>query len=490
MRIPLQLRPLLSSLDRCRPAMARALLALLGALTLAPAHAADGDALLRQLLAEHRVPASQVGVYVAPVDGGQPLVSLNERTAFNPASTMKVLTTYAALSNLGPGYRWQTQFAHRGGIVAGTLEGDLIVRGGGDPKLVIEDLDEVVARLRAVGIQRIRGDLLLDDSLYVLGAASVDDFDDDRAQPYNVIPNAVMMNFKSTRFILTPGRDRVRIDTDPPLSGVQIVNYVVPVRGRCRYGADALGVRGDADDTPGPGTITLAGRYSAACGTREVYASVLSHRQFIAALFRGAWEAAGGRWTGEARWVRNVAGTTLLEWSSPRTMLDVVRDVNKQSNNVMARSLLLQNAAVTLRAPVSLAQARNVLVDWLRTRRVEMPGLVVDNGSGLSRDERVCAVGMVNVLRDAAASPVGDDFRESLPQVGIDGTMRRRLRADPIAGNAWIKTGTLHDVKSIAGYVSALSGRRYAVAVFVNGPHAERTAAMQDELLRWIYSNG
>jgi D-alanyl-D-alanine carboxypeptidase/D-alanyl-D-alanine-endopeptidase (penicillin-binding protein 4) len=131
-----------------------------------------------------------------------------------------------------------------------------------------------------------------------------------------------------------------------------------------------------------------------------------------------------------------------------------------------------------------------VLARWLADQGLDLPGLHVENGSGLSRSERVGAAGLARVLQRAAAGPHADLLRDSLPVVGVDGTMKRRLADEPVAGRAWIKTGSLADVRSIAGYVDAASGRRHAVVFIVNGPRATAAPAAQDRFLRWVHANG
>jgi D-alanyl-D-alanine carboxypeptidase/D-alanyl-D-alanine-endopeptidase (penicillin-binding protein 4) len=182
---------------------------------------------------------------------------------------------------------------------------------------------------------------------------------------------------------------------------------------------------------------------------------------------------------------------TLAQWTSTRNLGEVVRDVNKFSNNVMARQLLLQTSAdASRRQPATLERARRVVVVWLEQRGLRAPELVIENGSGLSRSERISPTSLARLLADAARSDQAQVFLESLPVVGVDGTMKSRLKNEPVAGNAWIKTGSLNDVRSIAGYVTAASGRRYAVVLIVNGPRAEGTGAAQDALLRWVHASG
>ena len=181
----------------------------------------------------------------------------------------------------------------------------------------------------------------------------------------------------------------------------------------------------------------------------------------------------------------------LMQWTSPRTLGDVVKDINKYSNNVMARQVMLQTSTdLPRQRPATLERARKVIIGWLEKRGLRSPEIVIDNGSGLSRQERISPMTLARVLIDAAHSADAPVFLQSLPVVGVDGTMKSRLKTDPVAGNAWIKTGSLNDVRSIAGYVDAASGRRYTVVMMINGPRAEGSSPAQDALLKWIYANG
>jgi D-alanyl-D-alanine carboxypeptidase/D-alanyl-D-alanine-endopeptidase (penicillin-binding protein 4) len=447
---------------------------------------AVADAMRAAAVAPH-----EWGMVVVPLAGGAPLAAHNAQLPFNPASAMKLVTTYAALSLLGPDYRWNTAIQMRGRLEGDALAGDLVLRGGGDPKLVIEDMVELIGRLRASGLREIRGNLVIDDSLYEVGDGAIEKFDGDPSQPYNVRPHAALMNFKATKFIVRPSGKLVSIELDPPLAGVPVVNEVKLVAGACRFGAPGLAIR-DAGPEERP-SIRVGGAYSAGCGEQSTMVAVLNHRQFIHGFFGAAWRDAGGAWSGRTVVERNVeAGLpTLAQWTSPRNLGDVVRDINKFSNNVMARQVLLQTSVdTTQRRPATLERARRIVIGWLEQRGLRTPELVIENGSGLSRTERISPTALAHLLADAAHSDQALVFRDSLPVVGVDGTMKTRLRNEPIAGNAWIKTGSLNDVRTIAGYVAAASGRRYAVVLFVNGPRAEGTGAAQDALLRWVHANG
>lgn len=436
----------------------------------------------------------QVGAVVAALPDGAPAFEHNGARAFNPASTMKLLTSYAALSMLGADYRWRTGAYLRGRLMGDVLEGDLVLKGAGDPKLVVEDLTEFAARMRRAGLRELRGDLVIDDSLFDAGDDTPERFDGEPSQPYNVLPHPLLMNFKSARVVIQPQADRVALALDPPLADVQIDNQVQLVGGPCRHGAQGLLVRdvpagGEAAGSPGV-KVRVSGLYSAGCGEQAVYAAVLGHREYIHAVFKTIWQAAGGLFSGQTRLQRGGAqGQPWLEWVSPRSLADVVVDINKLSNNVMSRNLLLQLGADAAR-PGGAERAREAMSRWLQTAGLAFPELVLENGSGLSRRERLSSFSLAALLRHAAASPVADLLRLSLPLVGVDGTMKRRLVSDPVAGNAWMKTGSLNEVRAIAGYVHAASGRRYAVVLLINGPRADQAAGVQDQLLRWVYAHG
>ena len=438
-------------------------------------------------LRQNGVQAEDFGLVVRPLDGKGLALKHNADIPFNPASTMKLVTTHAAMGLLGSDYRWITGIYTTAVVENGVLNGDLIIKGGGDPKLVIEDMTELVSKLRAGGLRDIRGNLVIDDSIYGVGAERQPSFDGDDNQPYNVHPYAALMNFKATQFTVNP-RNR-QVTMDPPLADVRVVNDVRVLNGRCRRAATGFTI--DDLSTETRAIIRVRGSMVGACGAQNFYAAALSHRQYVHGFFKAAWTGAGGTLTGTTKITQGAArGEPYYQWHSPRTLADIVRDINKFSNNVMARMLVLQMGARNAAQPASARDGRAVLRDWYASRNLKLPSLVIENGSGLSRSERISASDLTDILVDASVGPDAWLFEDSLPSVGVDGTMRRRMRNDPLAGNAHIKTGTLRHVRAIAGYVTAASGKRYAVTLIVNGPHAERSAPAQDALLRWVYQNG
>ena len=409
---------------------------------------------------------------------------------FNPASTMKLVTTHAALSMLGPGYRWTTRFLTTGPIRDGVLQGDLILQGGGDPHLVIEDLHALMADLRAQGLTTIRGDLVVDDARFAVGPADGEAFDGDASQAYNVRPWAALTNFKASKLVIDPKKRQLALE--PPLADVQLRYDVKVLKGRCRTGGTRLGVQ-DGATAAGRPVVSVNGTQVRACGSQQFYAAMLDHQQFLHGIFKAAWKDMGGQFTGRTRIQPGAAvrGRPLYAWQSTLDLGEVVHHINKFSNNVMTRMLLLEMAAASGQGALPPDRAGQWLHQWYRGQGLALPSLVMENGSGLSRQARISAGDMVTLLARAASSPTAPWFEESLPVVGIDGTMKTRLRMDPVAGQAQIKTGTLQDVRAIAGYVTAASGRRYALSLMINGKYpAERALHAQDELLRWVYRHG
>ena len=416
----------------------------------------------------------------------RPLLSVHVGQPMNPASTMKLVTTYAALELLGPAYTWKTIAASSAPQVGATLEGDLVLRGAGDPKLVYESFWLMLRQLRARGIQNLRGDVLLDRTLFEPGAHDPGAFDNEPLRPYNVGPDALLVNFKAIalRFIPDETRREVRVTMEPPLADVAI-DTVAYADGACGDWKARL-----AADFSRRDRIAFGGAFPGACGDQSWNVALLDHRQYVGALFRKLWSELGGTFQGNVRDGSIPPDARVLAERESPSLAEVVRDINKFSNNVMARELFLSLAAEVLRIPANPQRAERVIRSFYESKGIAMPELVLENGSGLSRRERISAQSMARLLQAAWASPVMPEFVSSLSLVGYDGTMRRRLNQKSVAGQAHIKTGTLNDALAVAGYVLAASGKRYVVVGFVNHVNAGAAQAAQDALLQWVFERG
>jgi D-alanyl-D-alanine carboxypeptidase/D-alanyl-D-alanine-endopeptidase (penicillin-binding protein 4) len=445
---------------------------------------ASFPAALRDSLRATGLPMSAFAIVVRPVGKIGARFALNETVPMSPASTMKLVTTYVALDLLGPAYRWQTEAFTMGALHDDTLEGDLVIRGGGDPKLVVENLWLLVQRIRAYGIREIHGDVVLDRSAFEPLLHDPALFDAEPLRPYNTGPDPLLLNFKTVSFSFVPDPEsrNVRVIVSPPLAGLKWPAMLNAADGPCNDWRAQLQA-----DFSNPLEPAFRGTYPLACGERVWNVSVLDHATYFAAVFRALWEGSNGTWSGTVRdgsapvEARRIA----VNYSPP--LAEVIRDINKFSNNVMARQVFLTLGAVQAGEVASMERSARVVQAWLARRGLQMPELVLENGSGLSRKERVSARSMAQLLMAAFEGPLMPEFVASLPIVGVDGTLMNRK---PPGSGAHIKGGILEGVRAIAGYVRAESGRRYVIVVIVNHALAGASDRFQDTLLDWIWKHG
>lgn len=442
---------------------------------------------LAQALAAAGIPESAVGLYVHEVGVERPLIAHGAERALNPASTMKLVTTYAALELLGPAYAWNTEVYAAGPVQNEVLAGDLVIKGYGDPKLTLENFWLLLRGVKARGVRELRGDVILDRTYFVAEEFDPARFDDQPLRPYNTGPDALLVNFKALTVQFIPDADSrtVRLIAEPAMPALQVVNNVTLSDAACGDWVARLKLefQGDGD----AGRLSIGGAYARDCGERSRSFSLLGHRGYVAALFTQLWKEVGGSFSGKVRDGVLPSGARLIASSRSPALSEVVRDINKYSNNVMARQLFLTLGAEGAGAPGSVDKARSVIRAWLTQKGMSVPELAMENGSGLSRVERISARNMGELLLAAFRSPVMPELIASLPLVAVDGTMRKRLANADVAGQAHIKGGTLSGVRSIAGYVLDARGRRVVVVFMVNHANAHNAQGAQDALLRWVY---
>ena len=438
---------------------------------------------------DQRIPLSAVSVYVQEIGAARPLVSHKASQPMSPASTMKLLTTFAGLELLGPDYRWRTEAYADGPIAGGLLDGNLLLKGYGDPKVSIEQFQELDARLRATGMSRIRGDLVLDRSYYSGTPYDPGAFDGEPLRSYNVGPDALLVNFKTVRFVFSPNvaGDGVEVRIEPPLDSVAIRGAPLLAGGDC--GDWRAGLRADFSSRPDAAEANFSGRYPVACGERDWYVSLLDHPHYVLGMFARSWANAGGSFSGGVREGRVKRGATPIATIESAPLYAMVSDINKLSNNVMARQLFLTLATTSFPPPATIENAAKAVERWLAGRKLKFPELVLDNGSGLSRRERISAQNMARLLLAADASKARGEYISSLAVAATDGTVRKRFQNDEVADQAFLKTGTLEGVRAIAGYVFAPTGKRLVVVCFVNHRNASRAQVPIDLLVQWVYDN-
>jgi D-alanyl-D-alanine carboxypeptidase/D-alanyl-D-alanine-endopeptidase (penicillin-binding protein 4) len=441
-----------------------------------------------EVLTRYKLPPASLSVFVQKVGATEPLLLYNEHVPRNPASVIKLLTTWVALEELGPAYQWRTEVYVDGPLKGGVLDGDLLLKGYGDPYLLTERLWLLQRELRSKGVRHINGDLVIDNSWFAREELDPGAFDGQEYRAYNVLPDALLINFQSVNFSFRPdpARRTIAILSDPVLAGVDIDNRMTLFNGGCSSRGSRISMAVSREqERP---RVTFSGKLANNCSEYQLLRSLLDGPAYADASFRGLWEEQGGSIKGQMRLGQVPAGKEpLLTFLSP-PLAEVIRPVNKLSNNVMTRQIFLTLGAEQLGPPGTLAKGRQVMDEALMRRGLGFPELDIGNGAGLSRDNRISVHSLGRLLLAARSSPFGAEFQASLSLAGLDGTTRRRFEDDSLAGRMHLKTGTLNGVTAIAGYVRAQSNDEYVVVAIANQPKATWGGgqAAQNALLRWV----
>lgn len=432
-----------------------------------------------------------IGLYIRGVDATDPLVSFQANHALNPASVIKLVTTAVALEMLGVGYRWSTDVLYTGRLKRGHLIGNLYFRGNGDPFLTPERFWRLLNRIVIYGIGNISGNIILDNSYFDPGFVDYAAFDKQPYRTYNVGPNAILVGFQATEFhfaVTNEGNgNQVRIIPFPASPVLRIVNKIKPVNGGCGSWRKRLSLETHTDGKILQ--VVFSGRYARACDRKTLYRRVTGPDDHFQHFFLPLWRQLGGSFSGKI-----VPGdipdnaTPVLEEESI-SLGEAVRLINKFSNNVMTRQVLLTIGAHSFGPPGTTEKGIAAVKAWLVDRKLDSSALQLDNGAGLSRETRTSAALLGRLLHYVYHQAYMPEFIASLPVPGQDGAMAHRFRDEPILGQAHIKTGLLDFVQSMAGYVTTASGKRFILILLHNDSRAHTKAAerLQDRVIRWVY---
>ena len=455
-----------------------------------PAARAELPEPIRRALAGLGVSEESVSILVRRVGGTEPVLRHLAEEPRNPASVMKLVTTWSALELLGPAYTWRTEVYFHGPFDGSTLRGDLGIKGYGDPFLVVEEFWNLLRGLRRLGLERIEGDLVLDAGYFDVPPEDPGAFDGQPYRTYNVGPSALLVNFKAVQFffLADPVNHRVHVSTDPELDNLEIRNRLTLADGPCTgyQGGISFGI----DDPETLSRVVLDGAYPASCGSYSLSRTVLQHDTYLYGLFRALWSDLGGSLTGHlAGGPIPVDAALVRSWESP-PLAEVIRSINKNSNNVMTRQLVLTIAAELGELPGTEAAGGELIAGLLRERGLHDGSLVLANGAGLSRDARVSAQMLVDILAAAATGPYAPEFMASLSIAGLDGTTRGRFDQDSGNGVMHVKTGRLDHVSALAGYVHADDGGTYALAILMNATDAHRGLGQdfEEAVTEWLHT--
>ena len=447
---------------------------------------------VRVVTSGYNFPSDAYTLLVQEVGNPMPLLAVNTSLPLNPASTIKTLTTLTGLEVLGADYTWETRIHALGPISDGTLHGDLLIRGGADPFLVEQHVRSMLKVLQRRGVQRITGDLILDNSLFDTSVRAGSPVDSQSGRAYNVLPEALLFNFQVVNFFFYPhdnGQD-VIVHSDPALPNLTIDNRLQQRAGSCTGFQRGISF----SENKNTNTVTFSGQHPAGCGEYSMTRAVLDAAQYNYGLFQVLWRELGGEFDGllrEAALSDLIADTDnppIVVWQSP-SLADVIKSINKYSNNMMTRQLLLTLGLQHGGAPASIETGIDAVRTYLSDIGIDHSELIMANGSGLSRDTRLTAGLLGAVLQRGFRIATMPEFVASLPLAGMDGTMQSRLTSGDGHGSIHVKTGSLDDVAGLAGYVHAQSGKHYVVVMLINHnqAHAGPGQELGDALLRWVW---
>ncbi len=434
---------------------------------------------------------SGVSIYVQNVDSDKPTLALIADKSFNPASVMKLVTTTAALDLLTPAYRWKTEVYRDGNVVSdklnnGVLQGNLVIKGYGDPSFKAQEFWRMLMSLQQAGIKQITGDLIIDKSVFAKSVGDRHTFDDETWRAYNAEPSAMLVNGRNTSFKFVATENSVNVTQEFELPEVQIVNNMKLTQGACgewrsRFGYTVKSLENRA-------IVTFSGTFSPACEERYLELSVFDDEKYTFYTFKKLWKELGGSFNGKLKVQDAPANAVKILEQQSEPLGYVIRDINKWSNNLMARQLLLTLAAEKGGAPATEAKGASLVKSWLSGKGIDAKELVIENGSGLSRIERISAEHLGQLLVSTYHSPVMPELMASLPILSLDGTMKKRLDTSPVAARGHFKTGSLDGVSAIAGYVLDAKNRRHVMVMLVNNGKAEQSKKAQDALIEWTYN--
>lgn len=436
------------------------------------------------------LPAESVSVYVQalaeqPAQLKSPLLAHQANIPLNPASTMKLVTSYAGLSLLGANYRWKTEIYTDGVLNNGVLNGNLYIKAYGDPSFMTSDFWRLLNRLRHSGVQEIKGDLIIDNSYFSSTAPAEGSFDGEAARAYNAMPSALAVNLKASSFRFDSDANGVSITPEPNLPEIKINNLLKVGNADCAAWRNAL--RYDVKPVADTAVVTFSGVYAPNCTEKYLELLVLNENSYTLHLFRKLWSELGGSFNGSIRSNTLSGHAVKLLQQDSKPLAQILPEMNKWSNNLMARHLLLTIAAEKMGAPATELNGAQVVSRWLSTTGLNFNEMVIENGAGLSRIERINARHMGELLVSAYYSPVMPELMSSLPILAVDGTMLKRMKESPLQGRAHLKTGTINEVYTLAGYVLGKNGQRYVVVFMVNHAKVALTKPAQEALLEWVY---
>lgn len=457
------------------------------------------------------------------------LLSHQPNIARTPASTMKLIPSFVALDTLGADFVWHTRVYHTGIVIGNRLYGDLVIQGSGDPKMTHERLQQLLYQVQKAGIHHIDGDIIIDSAIFKNVSKNPGDFDNAPLRPYNASPDGFLVNFSSMGIQSYPlDNGQAQLTYTPKLANYQLPSIIDTRTAACSQANYSLAPQWQADK------LTLNAKLPDSCGEHVFYVAYPDAKDFAARVIAEEWQQLGNTLSGKVvsqetpyNLYQNAKNSSLKHGlaalplsplpivSYPSlTLTQQIYDINHFSNNVMTEQVALSIGAYNKTAnsaqanketaanrtlslyqfgstkPTDYPQALQTINNWWQTN-LSTPPPYMTNGSGLCRDCTVTAANLNELLTFAYAHPSFGAYVDSLGVAGVSGTIMHhseRLPESAAIGRAWIKTGTLNNVTSMAGYVKGKSGQDYTVVGLINTEQALNAYTARpvlDAMLDW-----
>lgn len=444
---------------------------------------------VQRALGDAGMGAQALGVVAYPLAGGDGAIRWNAGTAMQPGSTMKLVTAIVALDRLGINARGRTDLLTTTAVQGDVLPGAIYLRGGADTDLDWGVLWGMLRQLREQGIRHIQGGIVVDRGLFYptrldIGAPP---FDQSPEFQYNAIADALYLNGAMLDFTLKADAQSFSLRTSPELPGLEVdATGITLSDSDCAKWDDDWKTPSVQMRATGP-RIGLQGSFPRNC-IRQTAFNFLDRQWLSTTLMRQWWAQLGGQIDGVDGEAATPPGAAVRVTHFGRPLAEVVRGMMKRSDNPLTRLLYLKLGAQAARPQEStLVAADRMVREWFADKGLSTDGMVLDNGSGLSRSERIQPAQMAALLQWVYSSPYAPELLSSLPIAGVDGTMSRRLKGTVAQGRARVKTGTLGNVVGIAGFVQDQRDRTWIVVGFLNHDHAmAKGRPVLDSLVEWV----
>ncbi len=427
------------------------------------------------------IPPTAVSLYAKNLSTEKLLFEYDSNQQKNPASVMKLVTTLGALEILGPAYRWKTEVYFRGEISGTTLEGDLIIKGYGDPNLNLESFWVLLNKIQSKGVKNITGNVILDRSFFELPHHDPSNFDGKPHRPYNLGPDALMINFRAVQINLVPNKKKKQIDiySVPHLDELKLVNNLRFTNKPCWNWPDSPKIQNKQ--------IIFSGSFSSKCGEKQRFYSILPPDQYAELLFNQIWGNLDGSLSGKVLPGLKKKSDRLLLKQFSKPLTEILTQTNKFSNNAMARQVFLTLGSKQKNSAITTSDAEQELKYWLESIGVPKIDITIDNGSGLSRTSRISVKNIARILERAWRSPLMPEFVSSLPLLATDGTLRKRMKNSDLSGMGHLKTGYIKNVRTIAGFLRNKNNQTVLLVFFINHPKAKKSWPAHEELLKLLF---